>query len=106
MDKRDFGRVFKKGKTVKNSFFFIRFLKNEVGHGRAAIVVTVRVSKKSTIRNRLKRIMSEAIKTSSLLGNSFFDVIFVATSPIVGKSPNEIKSELTRYINTLFVNPS
>jgi ribonuclease P protein component len=99
---KDFERVLKRGKTVKNGFFFIRFLKNEVGHGRVAVLVTVKVSKKSTVRNYLRRIMIGTVGTSGFLEKPL-DAVFIAAPRIVGKSFGEIKSGLTRAIKVLFV---
>lgn len=100
---KDFERVLRKGKTVKNSFFFIRFLENKIGRGRVAVSVTMKVAKKSTTRNYLRRIMIGTVGASGLLKKPL-DIIFVATPRIVGKSFGEIKSGLIKAINILLVN--
>lgn len=103
LNRKDLERVLDKGKTVKNSFFFIRFLKNEIGHGRAAVLVATKVSRKSTVRNYLRRIMIGTVGASSLLKKPL-DAVFVAAPGIVGKLPGEIKSGLIKAINILLVN--
>ena len=102
LTREDSEYVFKKGKTVKNSFFFIRFLENKIGHYRIAILVSLMVSKSSVVRNRIRRIVSGILKTA-ILWNYPFDIVFVATPGIVGKPSREIKSGLMDVINTLFV---
>lgn len=94
--------VLRNGETVKNSFFFIRFSKNRVGRCRIAILISTRVLKNSTARNRLRRIVAETFKTTGLLDRPL-NIVFVATSGIVGKPSGEIKSRLMDAINTIFV---
>ncbi len=102
--RKDSEHVFRKGETVKGSFFFIKFSENKIGHCRLAILVPVRVSKSSTVRNRLRRRATEIFRAAGLEGQSL-DVIFVVASSIVGRPFKEIKSELTSAISTIFVNP-
>lgn len=101
---KDSEYVFRKGETVKSSFFFIKFSENKVGYCRLAILVPVRVSKSSVIRNRLRRTVAEIFKVAGLEGRPL-DIVFVATPGIVGRPPGEIKSELMSAIGTIFVNP-
>ncbi len=102
--RKDSERVFRKGETVKGSFFFIKFSENRVGYCRLAVLTPVKVSKSSAIRNRLRRMVAEIFKTAGLEGQPF-DVIFIATPSIVGRPFREIKSELMSAIGTIFVNP-
>ena len=101
---KDSEYVFRKGETVKSSFFFIKFSENKVGYCRLAILVPVRVSKSSVIRNRLRRMIAEIFKAAGLERQPL-DVIFVAAPSIVGRPFEEIKSELTSAIGAIFVNP-
>lgn len=102
LNKKDIKRVFKQGKTVVNSFFFIRFLKNEFGYARFAAVVPSKVSKKAVVRNRLKRIIIESIRTGHFLEESY-DLAITATLNILEKPSKEIKKHLEQAINKIFV---
>ncbi len=102
--RKDSERVFRKGETVKGSFFFIKFSENRVGYCRLAVLIPAKVSKSSAVRNRLRRTIAEIFKAAGLERQSF-DVIFVAAPSIVGRPFREIKSELTSAISTIFVNP-
>ncbi len=103
--RKDSEYVFRKGETVKGSFFFIKFSKNRVGYCRLATLISVKVSRSSAIRNRLRRTIVEIFKAAGLEGQPF-DVIFVATPSIVGRPFGEIKSGVMDTINTIFVNPA
>ncbi|MBI2064024.1 MAG: ribonuclease P protein component [Candidatus Yanofskybacteria bacterium] len=100
LSKKDVNRLFKRGKTVKNSFFFIRFLKNDAGYLRVAVVVPAKISKKATARNRIRRVLVEAVRSGHFLEKSY-DLAIVATLDIVGKHPKEINRELEQAINKI-----
>lgn len=100
LPKKDIDRIFKQGKTVRSSFFFIRFLKNEVNRLQVAVIVPNKVLKKATARNRVKRIFTETIRSGQFLKKSF-DMVVVATASIVEKQSKEIKRELEQTIKNL-----
>ena len=102
ISKDDFRRVFKEGETVKDSFFFIKYLTNTLGHSRWSVVVPVRVSKKSVERSRIKRKITEALKNFL---NLPLDIVITATSIILEKSFDEIKRQIEKDINKISVNP-
>ena len=103
--RKDSEYAFRKGKTVKGSFFFIKFSENQVGYCRLVVLTPAKVSKSSAVRNHLQRIIAEIFKAAGLEGQPF-DVVFVATPSIVGRPFGEIKSELTGAIGAIFVNPA
>lgn len=87
--RRDFEEVFKKGKAVKDSFLFIKYRKNELGVSRFGFVVSAKVAKKAVERNKIRRILSEAVrgKIDDLGG---YDIIVFATQQITGMPKDEI----------------
>ena len=101
LPKKDIRRVLNQAKTVRNSFFFIKFLKNETDHLRMAAVVSGKAVKKATKRNYIKRIFTETIRSGQFLKKTF-DVIIIATASIVEKRPKEIKRELEQTLNKIF----
>ncbi len=52
---KDFKNIFKNGKTSENQFFRVKFLKNQKNFSRFGFVISVKLLKKSTLRNTLKR---------------------------------------------------
>ena len=81
--KKDFESVFKKGKAVKGDFLFVRYLKNSLGFPRFAFVVSSKVSKKAVVRNRIRRILSEAARME-LKNIEPRDIIMIADKKITG----------------------
>ena len=91
--KKDFERVFRKGRAVNGSFLFIKFRPNSIGVPRIAFVISIKVSKKAVIRNKIRRILSEAARLSFKEIPSY-DIIVVANNKIVGVQKNEIRQDL------------
>ncbi len=102
LSKNDFKNVFEKGETVKSSFFFLNFLKNNKGHLRLAVAVPTKVFKKAVARNKVKRMVTGVLKNSHLYGQAI-DLVIIATETIVGKGLKEIKRELEQTIDKKFV---
>lgn len=98
---REQERVFSGGKTVKNSFFFIKYLPNSLGHGRWAVSVPTKISKKSVVRHQIKRKIFEAVKGFEKYP---IDAVIVATEAILNKSLAEIKSHFQQVIKKIYVN--
>lgn len=95
----DFKLLFRQGKTVKNSFLFIRFLKNNLGFIRIGIVVPVKIEKKVVLRNRIRRLISESLKKFNFKSHSLDIAVIAGSGTIVEKSFQEIKSEIDKTIN-------
>jgi ribonuclease P protein component len=100
---KNFDLVFQRGKTVKDSFFFIKYLPNELGFSRWSFSVPVKITKKSTARNYIKRIVSQITRNNFL--NLSFDFIFIASQPILDKSSDEIKGHLEQAIKKISSQP-
>jgi len=103
LNKNEFKRVFEQGKTVKSSFFFINFLKNNSGHLRLAVSVPNKISKKATVRNRIRRAVVEAVQKNNFVAQPL-DLVIITTEVIVGKAAKEIKREIEKTIDKIFVN--
>jgi ribonuclease P protein component len=75
-NKKDIERVFRKGKTVKSGFLFLKFAENELLDSRIAFSIGLRYSKKAVKRNRAKRILREAAKSFLKELKPGFDLVF------------------------------
>ncbi|MCH8987162.1 ribonuclease P protein component [Patescibacteria group bacterium] len=59
----DFKRVFKDGKGAQSDKIFLKVRSNKEGAIRIGIIVSKKVAKKAVDRNRIRRILSEGIRT-------------------------------------------
>lgn len=66
--KADIERVFKRGRSVFSGGLGLRFASNDLSASRFAVVVSLKVSKKSNQRNLLKRRLREILRRDILPG--------------------------------------
>ena len=54
--------IFKNSKSLRSSLFILKIKKNKLGLDRFGFVVSQKVSKRATVRNKIKRRLSEVIR--------------------------------------------
>jgi len=89
--KKDFERVFKKGKGFKEDFLFVKLIKNNLKITRFGFVVGYKVSKKAVVRNKAKRRLREAVKSELPKIRKGLDVALVAGKGLETKDFKEIQ---------------
>ena len=71
----DFKKILKTGKKDKSRFFRICFLRNDLDSSRFAVVASLKISKKSTKRNYLKRQVREIVRLKKSELKDHYDVV-------------------------------
>lgn len=92
--KNDFKLVFKNGKTINDELSFLKVKKNNLGINRFGFVVGTKISKKATLRNKIKRRLTEIIKQNLDKIESGLDIIVVAKPKVIDKNYLEIKQSI------------
>jgi ribonuclease P protein component len=92
--KSDFETVFKLGKRIKGEKLFLVYNSNNKKINRYGIVVSSKVSRKATERNRLKRQINESLRKFFEDIKIGYDVIFVAQNNLKGETYEKINFEL------------
>lgn len=78
--------VKKNGKLIHGQAFSLLFLKQQTPNpSRFAFIVSTKVSKNATIRNRAKRAMREGVRQVITIAKPGFDCLFLA-KPIIAKT--------------------
>lgn len=97
--------VLKKGRVLQNNFFALRYAeggRNEnIGVG---LVISNKVSKKATVRNKIKRAFMKAIGKLLPRVSKDKDMVFIAKGTLVGVSQDKIAKELEFLLKDLYVN--
>ena len=93
---KDIERVFKKGKGVKEGFLVLKSVENGLAGNRFAVVVTQKVAKKASLRNKIRRRLREAIKGEKGKTREGLDVVLVALPGFEKKDFGEIKKSLAK----------
>jgi len=92
--RNDFNEILKKGKAITGKFVFLKYLKNNLNVNRFGFVVSLRISKRAVIRNRIRRQLREATRRNLSNIKHGFDVLIIAKPEIINKKYQEIRNEL------------
>jgi len=63
-DKRLIKKILKKGRRVKFGYLLFKYLPSEEENSKFAFIVSKKVSKKAVVRNKIKRQLSEILRTN------------------------------------------
>jgi ribonuclease P protein component len=99
--KKDFKIIFKKARSRKNTLFVFKTTKNNLNLNRFGFVVSQKVSKKATIRNKIRRRLIEAIKTEKESIKPGTDTVIIALPGIEKKNFSEIKKEIKKELTNV-----
>ena len=95
----DFDKVKKEGKLVQKALFGASILKRgDEDNSKFGFIVSTKISKFSTHRNRIKRAMHEAVRHSLNRINDGFNVLFLAKKSILKASTEEIMREVKELL--------
>jgi len=75
--KADFDRVFKKGKSIVDSFFVVLYVKNSLPFSRIGVSIKRKFGK-AHVRNRLRRLVKEVYRTNKSVFPAGYDILFIA----------------------------
>ncbi|MDD4358411.1 MAG: ribonuclease P protein component [Candidatus Pacebacteria bacterium] len=90
--KKDFDRVYKKGRGIRSDSLFLKILENDKEKTRIGIVISKKVSKKAVERNKIKRRIREIVRKMDFCKG--FDIIVVAYPNAKEKDFEGIKQEI------------
>ena len=96
--KKDFEAIFKKSKSFRDDLFVSKVAYNNLGLNRYGFVVSQKVSKKATIRNKVRRRLAEAIKAEAGGMKNGIDIVFIALSGIEKKDFKDIKEAVKKTL--------
>jgi len=88
---QDFQTIFKKAKSFRNNIFIFKTMKNGLEISRFAFVVSQKVSKKATIRNKVRRRLAESVRAEMKSVKKGTDSLFIALPGVEKKEFAEIK---------------
>jgi len=92
--RKDFEKIFKNSKSVKNKLLIFRIIKNNLRLNRFGFIVSQKVSKKATIRNKIRRRLSESIKLEKDIIKNGTDLVIIALPGIENEKFLGIKNAI------------
>jgi ribonuclease P protein component len=94
----DIQRVFQKGKRCKEDFLILKKLSNDLNQVRFAFVVSRKLSKKASLRNKVKRNLRESVKKRLNKIQTKTDVVVIALPGLEKKSFLEIEESIDKLL--------
>lgn len=95
--KKDIDDAFRKGKTKSNGFFVIKLKSNHSENWRFGFIVSQKISKKATARNKIRRrlhgIINNKLKNSAF-GKTGMDMLIIARPGLEKKDFKETEKSL------------
>ncbi len=98
-NKKDFDRVFKKGKGFKEDFLFLKYVPNQLTNSRLGIMVSQKISKKAVTRNKIKRRIRAVVSRKLPKIKKGMDFILVAVPGLEKKDFWEIETVINNLFN-------
>ena len=86
----DIKRVLREGKPFFTKFLNFRIFKNNLETSRFCIIISNKVDKRATIRNKIKRQISEILRLNMDKIRGGYDVNILVKSNIIDKATNKI----------------
>ncbi|PIS35583.1 MAG: ribonuclease P protein component [Parcubacteria group bacterium CG08_land_8_20_14_0_20_38_56] len=94
----DFKKVFKKGRGFTNNLFVLKIVKNNLDISRFAFVISKKISKKATIRNRIKRRLDNVIRVDLPKIKKGWDGIIIVLPGAEIKDFKEIEEDINQLL--------
>jgi len=98
---KDFERVFKKGKKIREGFLILAASKNDLGQARFGFIVSQKVSKKATLRNKIKRRLRSLAKLKLGQIKEGLDIVVVAIPGLEAKSFLETEEAINKLFKKI-----
>ena len=94
---RDFGELFKKGRSFKNNFLILKIIQNNSQENHFGFIISKKVSKKAVVRNKIRRRVYSAVHNlmPELSDNLFLLIAKAGSENIKGQ---DLKDELVELL--------
>jgi len=94
--KKDFENVFKKGESFKEDFLILKVVPNCSNLIRFGFIVSQKISKKATLRNKIRRKLSELVRLKMKKLKKGIDVVLMTLPGIETKDFWEIEESIDK----------
>jgi len=99
-DDYDFRRVKRLGKSYHCPLFKLSLARRKIkAESRFGFVISKKIDKRAVVRNRIKRLLRQAVRERLERIPDGFDIVFVVRPQIVGKNYEEVNSEFDKVLS-------
>lgn len=96
-NKKDFTRLYKKGKSIGSRYVVLFFIKNNLPYIRKAFLASKKVGN-SVRRNRARRLMKESYRKVSGDIKNGYDILFIARNNINGVKCGDVEKSINEIL--------
>lgn len=96
--KKDFERVFKIGRSFREGFLLLKVAENDLKESRFGLIISQKVTKKATLRNKLKRRLREILRKKLPEIKKNIDGVFIALPGIEKKAFSELEEIMNKLL--------
>lgn len=75
-----------------SDFLYLKYKPNNLNKNQFKIIVSLKVSKKAVVRNKIRRRIKEILRQLAI--KQGYDIVVIANKEIIGKSFGEIKKAI------------
>jgi len=100
LKRKDFKEVLEKGKTIKTNYLIFKYLKQNLPYFRLGILISKKVSKKATERNKIKRRIREIVRLNLPEISDKLDMVFIVL-PQIKNEFSFLKEEILRIFEKI-----
>lgn len=94
--KKDFQKVFKKGKGLRENLITLKWVNNNLETSRFGIVISKKISKKAVLRNKIRRRLREEIKKILPHFKKGIDIVIIANPGATKEKREKIAEDLKK----------
>ncbi|MBI4812545.1 ribonuclease P protein component [Candidatus Falkowbacteria bacterium] len=98
---KEFNNVFKRGKSSFDKIIGAKTVENGLKVNRFGVLVSAKISKKATERNKVKRQIRDITREELDKMKIGFDAVIITLPEIKNRTYQEIKFSLTRHFKKL-----
>lgn len=96
-NKKDFNRLYKKGKSYGSKYVVLFCIKNDLLHNRKAFLASKKVGN-SVKRNRARRLMKESFRKKTDMIKDGYDILFIARNNINGSKCQDVEKSINQVL--------
>lgn len=98
---KEFDYVFKKGRSCYNKILGVKVAVNNLQHNRFGVIVSTKISKKATERNKIKRRIKAEVNSQSDKLKKGYDIVLISLADIKNKNYQDIKHAISQSFKKL-----
>ena len=95
---QDFAHLKRAGLSVKHRLMILSFAQNELSYNRYGFIVSKHLGK-ATVRNRIRRLLREAVRQAHPRLKPGMDVVIIARQPLVAQPFSVVQRTVSEVMN-------